>query len=526
MNLGKTLELLAIALLAFALGGCAIAPATISRVTELGGCSLGKHAPEELLRLALSEPNQGESAHALAHFVESWHRRHPEENSRVFTVGNERYRVRLDAGSHRGYSLAYFDEVSPAIDFRVKRIPHHRRDGIGAPLVALRENQGRETIETFYPPEAITRPLTALIEKRETNSEGEREISVELLCPLQHPEIRSPEIHAALAADFSVPWANLLSRAGYLNRLRFFDALRTDPKRDPSLYLMEPYDPRKEPLIMIHGLLDTPLVWAELSNELWAEDAIRERYQIWHYLYNTSAPALYSGRLLQQELRNLRKQLDPEGDDPAMQSTTLIAHSMGGIVSRRLTTEPGDVFWEAAFHVPFEELDLSPEDRDSLKEAFFWKAEPHIKRIIYVAVPHQGSDYADNFIGQLGTVLVKPPNRFAAFYSRISSANPGVFTDRYAALGRGELDSVNALSPKQPSLPILAALPNVYPVREFSIIGNRGKDGPLEDSSDGVVPYWSSHLERAESEKIVPTDHGAIDHEESVAEIKRILQLP
>ena len=72
---------------------------------------------------------------------------------------------------------------------------------------------------------------------------------------------------------------------------------------------------------------------------------------------------------------------------------------------------------------------------------------------------------------------------------------------------------------------ILSRLPNGGGVTEHSIIGNRGKEGPLAESSDGVVPYWSSHISRAASEKIVPAGHGAIDHEETVVEVKRILKL-
>ena len=55
--------------------------------------------------------------------------------------------------------------------------------------------------------------------------------------------------------------------------------------------------------------------------------------------------------------------------------------------------------------------------------------------------------------------------------------------------------------------------------------GNRGRPGPIEKSSDGIVSYWSSHLPDADSEKIVPGDHGLIDHPETLAEIKRILKL-
>jgi hypothetical protein len=56
-----------------------------------------------------------------------------------------------------------------------------------------------------------------------------------------------------------------------------------------------------------------------------------------------------------------------------------------------------------------------------------------------------------------------------------------------------------------------------------STIGNRGIDnGP--DSSDGVVAYRSSHLEGAESEKIIPAGHNLLSNPGTVAEIKRILE--
>jgi hypothetical protein len=125
----------------------------------------------------------------------------------------------------------------------------------------------------------------------------------------------------------------------------------------------------------------------------------------------------------------------------------------------------------------------------------------------------------------LGHALVNPPNEFRSFYQRISAANPGAFTEAYAELGEGKLDSVGSLSPKQPTLQILPDLPLRYPVQLHSIIGNRGKEGPLEESSDGIVPYWSSHIAEAVSEKIVPSGHAALEDPDAIAEVKRILLL-
>ena len=82
--------------------------------------------------------------------------------------------------------------------------------------------------------------------------------------------------------------------------------------------------------------------------------------------------------------------------------------------------------------------------------------------------------------------------------------------------------SISGLSPSNPLFKALDKLPIEAP--HNSIIGDRGR-GDTPNSSDGVVPYWSSHLDSTQSELIVPTDHGAMKSPKTVAEIHRILLL-
>src|SRR4029077_6474310 len=56
-----------------------------------------------------------------------------------------------------------------------------------------------------------------------------------------------------------------------------------------------------------------------------------------------------------------------------------------------------------------------------------------------------------------------------------------------------------------------------------SIIGDRGR-GDTPKSSDGIVPYWSSHLNGAKSELIVHSGHGAQYDPEAIREVERILK--
>lgn len=499
-------------LLLLSLTGCAIAPARVEHVGRRE-----KRQLHELMTAALDTHDQKEASKALGRFVEQWclQNKGGSESLKPAPASPNQvtYKVKFDQTPKGCYDLRYFDKISYAGDFVVEKMKHHMRAGVGAPMMAMRDNKGREPIERFYPPEAITRPLTALALPGAIKKD-EREVSIQLLCPLSNDSVLIDGKRQALAADFSVPWAATLERAAILNQQRVTDMLTSTPKRKPQLYLMEPYDPRKEPIIMIHGLLSSPLAWSNLSNELWADDEIRRRYQIWHYLYNTSAPFLYSASILRSQLRALRRQLDPDGNDPAMRKTTLLTHSMGGLVGKTLALRPGDAFWKATFTVPRVRLKLDQQDLTELTDAFSWQPDRSIHRIIFINTPHRGSEMADGIIGRAGSLLTKAPGDFLEFFKHISTSNPNAFTAEYAALEK--LDGVTALSPQDPTLRILADMPYAQKVATHSIIGKK----------DWVVPYSSSHLDGAASELIVNARHRAFKTPAAVGEVQRILKLP
>jgi hypothetical protein len=55
------------------------------------------------------------------------------------------------------------------------------------------------------------------------------------------------------------------------------------------------------------------------------------------------------------------------------------------------------------------------------------------------------------------------------------------------------------------------------------VIGDRGR-GDTPNSSDGIVPYSSSHLDGVESECIVPSNHSVQACLPAAEETKRILK--
>src|SRR5258708_35640042 len=84
-------------------------------------------------------------------------------------------------------------------------------------------------------------------------------------------------------------------------------------------------------------------------------------------------------------------------------------------------------------------------------------------------------------------------------------------------------NSVDSLSPKSRFLNAMNTIPIAPGVPYNTIIGDRGR-GDSPNSSDGVVPYWSSHMNGSESECVVPSGHGAHQNPQAIAEVLRILK--
>lgn len=73
------------------------------------------------------------------------------------------------------------------------------------------------------------------------------------------------------------------------------------------------------------------------------------------------------------------------------------------------------------------------------------------------------------------------------------------------------------------TVPLAPGIPYHVICGDRGLGGNKDRTKPV--CSDGVVPYWSSHMPGALSELIVPSDHGAHQNPQAIAEVKRILRL-
>ena len=276
----------------------------------------------------------------------------------------------------------------------------------------------------------------------------------------------------------------------------------------------------KIPIICVHGLMDSHATWVPLINALRADPFIRANYQFWFYTYPSGFPYPHSAAIM-------RKQLDAIGAAyPGHKKAVLIGHSMGGIISRTMLTDSGLNLWNVYFDEPPAETSLSATTRKTLTDALIFRPRQDVSRAIFIAAPHRGSDLASNWLGRIGASLVKAPLTLR----KISEEVREYLTLDVAAVRLNRIpNSIDTLSPENPFVKKINTLPFTPGIPYHSIIGDRGKGGNKDRtkpvSSDGVVPYWSSHLPGARSELVVPSNHSAQRHPESIAEVRRILEL-
>ena len=267
---------------------------------------------------------------------------------------------------------------------------HVTRPGIGAPVVAAGKEPNKEW-RTNYLTKKIYYGVTAV-----ARFQGNRCV-ISFEDPLEKESVTVDGRTMDLAADFTVPLAVMLASAGpqvpKLERMLFPEKYA----ETAHLARLEPYNPNKAVLLVIHGLMDSPSTWA----------------------------------------------------------------------------------------------------------------------------PLKGSEIATISLGRIGSMLIRTPNALLA---------AGKDTFKIATFHGSELklkrapNSIDTLSPKNRFVRMINKIPIVPGIPYHTIQGDRGR-GDSPNSSDGVVPYWSSHMDGARSECIVPSDHSAHQNSEAFAEVARILKL-
>lgn len=391
-------------------------------------------------------------------------------------------------------------------------LPQVTRPGLGAPLVGIIHPTGIAALNARTAGFAV--PITAVATFRHSTKNHPVPTQLSLLDPQRSTSFSTPHSSFPLQANFSAPLS--FYKKKHDNLLGIAGMLRSDEAaKRAGIYFCQPYDPKKIPIIFVHGLMSSPQIWLDFINQLNANPSFRQRYQPWVFFYPSGAPIAGSALRFHRALAELHTHY------PHQKPLVLVGHSMGGIISRMQVTDSGLTIWKTIFTDKSSSVYDHLDPNSPAKDALILHSNPDISRVIFLSTPHQGSDLANLKIANFISSLIRLPTNL------LTKVEPAIL-DAINLPNRklpSSITSISSLSPKNPLLLGLSPLPITVPCN--SIIGNRGhNDQPLADSSDGVVPYWSSHLSFSQSEIIVPTSHDSYDCPQSVAEILRILKLP
>ena len=183
-----------------------------------------------------------------------------------------------------------------------------------------------------------------------------------------------------------------------------------------------------------------------------------------------------------------------------------------------------DKIWSKISRTPLDELEFDEETKEDLRSWFFFEPNPSVTRVITIATPFEGSEYANNFTQWIAGSLIAIPQKVTRVIASLTDRtllqldNPTLLMT---------ITSVDSLSPNCPifdalnecEIPETVALNNIIGV--VPQLENRRFGGK---KSDGVVEYWSSHRDDVESEKEVASSHVDVQtHPATILEVKQIL---
>jgi hypothetical protein len=196
---------------------------------------------------------------------------------------------------------------------------------------------------------------------------------------------------------------------------------------------------------------------------------------------------------------------------------------MGGLISRLMTYDSGDLYWNSVSHTPFAQVNAPPEVKQQIQRVFFFEPNSSVSRVITIASPHRGSEFANSFTRWLGRRLISIPKLTVNTTKQLLELNPGAFRIEDSDIVTTSLDS---LSPDSRILQAMMQTPASPSVKYHNVVGITKTNLPVEENTDGVVTYASAHLENVESEIVVHAEHSeAHRHPATIREIRRILLL-
>lgn len=210
-----------------------------------------------------------------------------------------------------------------------------------------------------------------------------------------------------LAANFSAGYGlwlseNQLDGVGYLNLLAHKEEASL-----PKLFMLEPYDPNKRVLIMIHGLASSPATWVNLTNDIFNDDKLRDNYQVWQIFYPTNLPILENRYQIQKLIETTYQKTDPNGQNRASKNSVIVSHSMGAVIARMMLSDEDlskhldalddNNILASGNKRQIDSMLKKAFGNQELGQRFALETLPQVDTAVFLSAPFQGTDYADRW---------------------------------------------------------------------------------------------------------------------------------
>ncbi|MCL2624114.1 MAG: alpha/beta hydrolase [Planctomycetaceae bacterium] len=460
----------------------------------------------------------------------------PSQDYVIKTVANDwNISVKVRTGKWR---IEDIEQFRFAADYEIKGLhSEYRQHGLGVPLIACRKHDVTESPLSQFYPSSMSLPVTALLRPNiraiMEGNQDELHAELEFFDPLESEKTLIEGRLVPLESDLTTPLAYFLSSPVYLvvGTVGVFDPaslLETLPGHNRpaiGLYMAQPYDPNKIPVILIHGLFSSPMTWVEMVNTLRSDPEIRDKYQFWFYLYPSGQPFWVSAAHLRSELKTIRDKIDPHHAEPALDRMVLVGHSMGGLIAHLQAVDSDNEIWKLVSHTPFDTLRGDEATRQAVGDWFFFEANPSVKHVVTIATPFRGSKFSNNATQWLVRSTSKMPKQLTGVLRTFSLEH------RDQINNHSLLDienGIESLSPDSPFFEIIQRFPRAPWVQYHNVVGETKPNYPTFGlkipQSDGVVRRNSAEADWAESRVIIPSTHTKVHtHPEAIFEVRRIL---
>jgi len=420
------------------------------------------------------------------------------------------------------WSYSRFDSYVNGYDYIPKNLQSHSYvSGLGVPILGLQKytpgtkiNKDLALVSLVYPFTFIIKFVNFDMSKGTINAVPEFYDSFND----EYTQIEGQEI--PLSKDYSLALAESTDSYQSISGIKYMfnPAAMGDLQ---GLYLMAPYNPKKIPVLLVHGLMSSPGTWLEMLNTLLSDERIRENYQFWAYTYPTGQPIYYSEYQFRNSIMEVRKKYDPQNKDFGFNHMVIIGHSMGGLLTRlSVQDSKNDYLVNKVTGADVSKLELSDKEKQFLNEVGVFKPLPFVGCIILFATPNRGSDMATFTFSRIGSYFITLP-------TTVTQNSFSIIKEAAIASGLHPDDNpipngIDSLAPNSKYLDSSVDLPFKKNLEIHTIIGNQMKAGE-KSGSDGVVPYSSAHLDNVQSELVIKSDHSSHQTAEGIKEVSRIL---